>query len=350
MKRHMSLRRDGEKRRNNESNVQVPCDDRALLFELFLLTLIYKYYTILLKDMDLAYHFFRQIFQLFLGLVAGVFAVMGTLSSSGPTISPPSQVQHQSVTVLFSQDVGPTSTGEDVVLLQILLSQDPAVYPQRIVSGYYGELTKQAVQQLQNANGIPKSGIVDYETRKLIDSIYGAYDRNYYLSLISNTQTQGVSPPDHATYYDMKPWGQAWKQEDGSYTMRIEPDPTMSTPRELADAINAYRQTKGVAPLAWSDTLAAYAQTRAVFLSDNGSDNHAGFNRYLQDEDGFNKLGFYCLGENFSEGFRLNGTHLVEWMYAQSPGHDANQVNAQYKSVGIGIHDVVSVVIFGGCN
>jgi hypothetical protein len=149
---------------------------------------------------------------------------------------------------------------------------------------------------------------------------------------------------------DDKPWGQAWRQDDGSYTFKIQEDPMMSEPRELADAINRYRETKGFDRLEWSDALSAYAQTRAEYIAKNGSDHHAGFNNFIQNEDGFNKLGFNCLGENMSEGFRLSGTHLVEWMYAQSPGHDANQLNSIYNRVGVGISEKISVLIFGGCD
>jgi len=149
---------------------------------------------------------------------------------------------------------------------------------------------------------------------------------------------------------DSKPWGEAWQQEDGSYTLKIQEDPIMSTPRELADAISRYRETKGVGRLEWSDALSAYAQSRAEYIAKNGSDHHAGFNNYLQNENGYEQLGFNCLGENMSEGFRLSGTHLVEWMYAQSPGHDANQLNPIYNRVGVGISEKISVLIFGGCD
>lgn len=163
----------------------------------------------------------------------------------------------------------------------------------------------------------------------------------------SPTSVQEPIPTDSA---NAKPWGEAWRQEDGSYTMKIQEDSVMSAPQELAEAINRYRETKGMGRLAWSDTLAAYAQSRAEYIVANGSDRHAGFNNFVENEDGFQKLGFNCLGENMSEGFRLSGTHLVEWMYAQSPGHDANQLNPIYASIGVGIGDRVSVLIFGGCN
>ncbi len=163
------------------------------------------------------------------------------------------------------------------------------------------------------------------------------------------TPTQYVTPTP-TSIADDKPWGQAWRQDDGSYTLKIQEDAMMSDPRELADAINRYRETKGVSRLEWSDALSAYAQTRAEYIAKNGSDHHAGFNTFIENEDGYNKLGFNCLGENMSEGFRLSGTHLVEWMYAQSPGHDANQLNSIYNRVGVGISEKISVLIFGGCD
>lgn len=156
--------------------------------------------------------------------------------------------------------------------------------------------------------------------------------------------TTSITDPDAD-----KPWGQAWRMDDGSYTFKIQEDPIMSTPRELADAINRYRETKGVGRLEWSDTLSAYAQNRSEYMAQSGTDHHAGFNNFVQNEDGYAKLGFNCLGENMSEGFRLSGTHLVEWMYAQSPGHDANQLNPIYSRLGVGISGTTSVLIFGGC-
>ncbi len=189
-------------------------------------------------------------------------------------------------------------------------------------------------------------------------TIYTPKDTNSSLTptrklILSPTPTQfpTIPPTINVTNPDTdKPWGQAWRQDDGSYTLKIQEDPVMSTPRELADAINRYRETKGVGRLEWSDTLSAYAQSRAEYMALNGSDHHAGFNNFVQNEDGYTKLGFNCLGENMSEGFRLSGTHLVEWMYAQSPGHDANQLNPIYNRIGVGISETTSVLIFGGCD
>jgi peptidoglycan hydrolase-like protein with peptidoglycan-binding domain len=62
----------------------------------------------------------------------------------------------------------PGMSGEEVKSLQSILSQDPSIYPQGIVSGYYGSLTSEAVKRLQQKLGLPQTGIVDENTRKYI--------------------------------------------------------------------------------------------------------------------------------------------------------------------------------------
>lgn len=141
-------------------------------------------------------------------------------------------------------------------------------------------------------------------------------------------------------------WGKAIKKADGSYTMKIQLDKQMATPNEIYQALNSYRQSKGKGNLAWDDRLAGYATERADHTCKNGIDNHAGFKDFLSNQDGFNKLGFGHLGENMGN-MRLSGVHLIEWMYSQSPGHDANQLG-DWSHVGIGVVGDCDVLVFGG--
>ena len=53
------------------------------------------------------------------------------------------------------------SSGEDVTRLQQFLSQDKAVYPQGLVTGYFGEDTQAAVQRWQTDRGIVATGTPD---------------------------------------------------------------------------------------------------------------------------------------------------------------------------------------------
>lgn len=144
-------------------------------------------------------------------------------------------------------------------------------------------------------------------------------------------------------------WGVAKEIEEGTYTIRVGNDAAMGNPQEVFAALNAYRNTNGRSSLTWDDTLGRYAQSRAEYMdSIQTTDKHAGFNTFLEKEDGFNQLGFYQLGENSYYGGPLNGTHVIEWVFAKSPGHDANQKNSDWTHVGIGTTDATVNLIFGG--
>ena len=51
-------------------------------------------------------------------------------------------------------------SGADVSTLQAYLAQDPSIYPQGLVTGYYGFLTKSAVANYQSQVGLPSVGRV----------------------------------------------------------------------------------------------------------------------------------------------------------------------------------------------
>ena len=51
-------------------------------------------------------------------------------------------------------------SGTDVSTLQTFLAQDVTIYPQGLVTGYFGYLTKSAVSNFQSRNGIPSVGRV----------------------------------------------------------------------------------------------------------------------------------------------------------------------------------------------
>lgn len=51
-------------------------------------------------------------------------------------------------------------SGSDVSALQAYLATDASLYPEGLVTGYYGVLTRAAVMRFQSANGIPSVGRV----------------------------------------------------------------------------------------------------------------------------------------------------------------------------------------------
>lgn len=152
-------------------------------------------------------------------------------------------------------------------------------------------------------------------------------------------------PPDTSD----APWGVAKKIDTYTYTMRLQSDSTMGTPQEILTALNTYRQQKGKGTLAWDDKLAGFANTRAEYFSQRGNlDSHAGFLDYLNNQDGFKKLGFANVGENSSIGFTLQGVHIIEWVYAGDAEHNNNQLNSDWHYVGIGVNGNATDLIFGG--
>jgi len=61
--------------------------------------------------------------------------------------------------------------GDEVKALQEFLSRLPDVYPEGLVTGYFGRLTEAAVKRLQEANGIETVGIVGPKTRAKLSEI-----------------------------------------------------------------------------------------------------------------------------------------------------------------------------------
>lgn len=147
---------------------------------------------------------------------------------------------------------------------------------------------------------------------------------------------------------DTTPWGVAQQVGEHTWTMRIGEDSTMATAVEIFDALNNYRANHGSQKLSLDQKLSEYAQSRAGFFAKNKNlDSHQGFNNFLENEDGFNKLGFTSLGENASFGYQLNGVHIIEWIFAGDEAHDQNQLNNQWNYVGIGVKNTAVCIIFG---
>jgi uncharacterized protein YkwD len=146
-----------------------------------------------------------------------------------------------------------------------------------------------------------------------------------------------------------KDWGVAKQVGEHTYTINVGNDDHMTSPQEVFQALNSYRAAKGSSQLSWDDKLAQYSQGRAYQFKNIGTvDSHAGFNSFLENENGFEKMGYMRLGENSYYGGPLNGTHLIEWVFSQSPGHDANQLDNGWSHVGVGVTDTSVNLVFGG--
>ncbi len=144
-------------------------------------------------------------------------------------------------------------------------------------------------------------------------------------------------------------WGKAVQIDEHTWTMQVKNDEKQGTPQEILQALNSYRQKHGKGSLSWDSSLANYAHSRANEFSQKGTlDGHKGFMDFMNNQDGFSKLGFSSLGENSSYGYTLEGVHLIEWVYAADKPHDDNQLNSEWTHVGVGVVGVATNLVFGG--
>lgn len=67
-----------------------------------------------------------------------------------------------------AQVLMPGSRGDEVKALQEILKEDSTIYPEGLVTGYFGNLTKGAIRRLQRKFGLPETGNLDEETQRVI--------------------------------------------------------------------------------------------------------------------------------------------------------------------------------------
>jgi len=82
-----------------------------------------------------------------------------TGGTSGGTTTVPTGSSASCPNIIRGLSIG--SEGADVTALQNYLASDPNIYPEGIVSGYFGVLTQRAVQRWQASRGIVSSGTPD---------------------------------------------------------------------------------------------------------------------------------------------------------------------------------------------
>jgi len=105
-------------------------------------------------------------------LLGGVVPTPPTTTSQ----SSGSSVGSGTATGPFTKTLSYGITDPQVKTLQKFLAKNPAIYPQGLVTGYFGAATAQAVQHFQLAHSITVSqsnfGIVGPATRAVLNSLY----------------------------------------------------------------------------------------------------------------------------------------------------------------------------------
>ncbi len=95
---------------------------------------------------------------------------------------------------LISSQLGLGSTGTDVSTLQTFLAQDSTVYPQGLVTGYYGSLTQAAVMAWQTKNNISPTGNVGPITLAAINAALEGSNIGVMTSAIGGSYAGPAAP------------------------------------------------------------------------------------------------------------------------------------------------------------
>jgi len=80
-------------------------------------------------------------------------------------------VKEIKVTLKLLRQLREGMTGEDVKLLQEILATDPDIYPEGLVTGYFGALTRNAVKRFQKIAGLEQVGQVGPKTLSKINEL-----------------------------------------------------------------------------------------------------------------------------------------------------------------------------------
>jgi len=146
---------------------------------------------------------------------------------------------------------------------------------------------------------------------------------------------------------DTDPWGVAIKVGEHTYKIKVQNDAVMGTPDEILQALNNLRSRNNIQLLKKDDRLCSYTQSRAEYQGKLGkTDVHAGFTDFLENQDGFRKLGYARVGENSSYGYTLSGVHLIEFVYMQSSEHNKNQLDPAWDHACAGTSGLATNLIF----
>lgn len=71
----------------------------------------------------------------------------------------------------FLSDLSLGSRGDAVLALQALLAANSSIYPEGLITGFFGKATEKALKKLQKENGIEQAGRVGPKTRALLNRL-----------------------------------------------------------------------------------------------------------------------------------------------------------------------------------
>ncbi len=126
------------------------------------------------------------------------------------------------------------SSGDDVKALQALLAANANIYPEGLITGYFGKATEKAIKRLQKENGLEQAGRVGPKTQQLLNKLLNANPIAFETSTSTATSTgQGnrpcaIVPPGHLI-------APGWLKKNGG-NMPVVP-PCQTLPKGIADKL-----------------------------------------------------------------------------------------------------------------
>jgi len=212
-----------------------------------------------------------------------------------------------------------------LISFAVPVSSAPGYQPVYTASNVQGAATKAAVEDVEAKQGFLSQEII---ARKFVPT---------------------PTPTPTPTPAKARQYGKSRQIGEYTWTIDVGEDERAGTAEEIFQALNEYRRKKDKGTLSWDNNLASFAQSRAnTFAALQKTDEHAGFKDYLNNQNGFDKLGFMRVGENASYGYKLLGVHLIEWVYAGDQPHDENQLSSEWTHVGVGVSGLATDLIFAG--
>ena len=106
-----------------------------------------------------------------------VFAVLFSMS-----VGPVAQVQ--AAPGLFVRSLVRGMSGEDVLNLQTLLAADTSVYPEGLLTGYFGARTEAAVKRFQKKHGIEQVGVFGPKSQARMEWLFSSSSASTSLSFL----------------------------------------------------------------------------------------------------------------------------------------------------------------------
>jgi len=71
------------------------------------------------------------------------------------------------------------SRSEEVKNLQEILKDDSTIYPEGLITGYFGLMTEKAIRKIQAKCGSPETGVIDQKARAVVTEIGGGGSGTY---------------------------------------------------------------------------------------------------------------------------------------------------------------------------